>query len=369
MLIKKITEKTDPVILSLILMLVVFGLVMISSAGVIVSVTRFDDKYYFFKHQLFYGVLPGLFFMFVFSKIKYTFWKKISFLLFLLSLTFLILIFIPGFGVELLGASRWINLGPISFQPSELTKLAIVIYLASWLDSHNDKLFDFKEGLIPFALIMSIVTVLIIKQPDVGTLGAISVIALTMFFVAGAPIRYIFSLVFGGFLMLGVLIKLEPYRMNRFLAFVNPEIDPQGIGYQVRQSLIAFGSGGVLGVGIGESRQKYNYLPEPLGDSIYAIVGEELGLIGASFLLVLFIMFALRGLKIARNAPDKFSSLVATGIVAWILFQAMINIMAIIGLIPLTGITLPFISYGSTSMIFVMIGVGILLNISKYSKI
>ena len=363
------TKKADPIILGVMFILLIFGLVMISSAGVVVSKVKFGDEYHFFKHQLFFGIIPGLISLYIVQKMRYTFWKKIAFPLFIISIILLMLVFVPGVGIRLQGASRWINLGPISFQPTELMKLSIIIYFASWIESHRSRLRDFKEGFIPFAIILGTVALLIIAQPDVGTLGAIVVISLVMFFVAGVPLRYIASLVFSGIVLLLLLIKIEPYRMNRLLSFINPELDPQGIGYQINQALIAIGSGGIFGLGLGESRQKFNYLPEPIGDSIYAIIGEELGFIGAGILLLLFILFAMRGFKIAKNAPDMFASMVAIGVSSWVVFQALINIMAIIGMIPLTGITLPLVSYGSTSLVFVLVGIGILLNISKHSKL
>jgi cell division protein FtsW len=187
--------------------------------------------------------------------------------------------------------------------------------------------------------------------------------------VGGSKISHILAIGSGGIALLIAIIKTEAYRMDRFLVFLHPEIDPQGVGYQINQALLAIGSGGIFGVGLGHSLQKFNYLPEPAGDSIFAIIGEELGLIGIAALLALLTVLSLRGLKIAKNAPDTFSRLAATGIVSWIFFQAIINISAISGIIPLTGIPLPFISYGGTSIVFLMIGVGILLNISKHAKI
>ncbi len=362
-------KKPDKVILAVVFLLLLFGLMMISSAGVVISKYRFDDSYYFFKHQLFFGIIPGLILLFVIQKIHYKFWQKFSVFLFGIALILLVLVFFPNIGANLQGASRWIDLGPVSFQPTEMMKLALIIYLASWMQGKGEKLKSLHDGFLPFAVIFGLVAILIIMQPDVGTLGAISIIALSMLFVAGVPWKFIASFVASGLILLFILIQLAPYRMDRIIAFMNPEVDPHGIGYQINQAFIAIGSGGFWGLGVGQSRQKFNYLPEPIGDSIFAIVGEELGFFGAGVLIVLFILFAMRGLKIARNAPDKFASLVAVGISSWIIFQAFINIMAIVGLIPLTGITLPFVSYGSTSLIFIMIGVGILLNISKHSKV
>ncbi len=359
-------KKADKILLYTVIALLVFGLVMIASAGVIYSQTRFADAYYFFKHQFFFGVIPGLVILHVFSRFDYHFWRKISVPFFFVSVIFLILVFVPGVGSRIYGASRWIQLGPFSFQPSEMAKLAIIIYLAAWLESRGTrKIKDVFEGLLPFLGIMGLIGFLIMKQPDTGTLGIIVLTSLVIFFISGASIRHIFSLGALGSLALWILIKIEPYRFDRITTFMDPAADPQGIGYQINQALLAIGSGGFFGVGLGHSRQKFNYLPEPVGDSIFAIIGEELGMIGAAILVILFVVLALRGIKIAKNAPDTFGRLVAAGISVWIVLQAFINIGANIALIPLTGVPLPFVSYGGTSLIFLMAAVGILLNISK----
>lgn len=350
--------------------LIAFGLIMIASAGVIYSQTRFSDQYYFFKRQLFFGVAPGLFVLYFFSKFDYHRLKNVAAPIFLVSLVFLVLVFVPGIGTEVYGANRWVQLGPISFQPSEMTKLAMVLYLAAWLESRGrTKLRDFFEGFLPFLAILGIAGFLIIKQPDTGTLGIIALTSVAIYFASGARISYILGMLLSGIAGLAVLIKIAPYRMDRFLVFLNPDLDPQGIGYQINQALLAIGSGGILGMGLGYSRGKFNYLPEPVGDSIFAIIGEELGLVGAAILISLFIVLALRGFKIARNSKDEFGKLVAVGLTSWIIFQAFINMAAITGIIPLTGIPLPFISYGGTSLVFLLAGVGILLNISKQSDI
>ena len=363
-------KSADKILLSTVFILLAFGLIMISSAGVVYSQTRFGDGYYFFRHQLLFGVLPGLVAMYAFQKIDYHYWKKISVPFFFISVVFLILVFVPGVGSKVYGASRWIQLGPFSFQPSEMAKLSIIIYLAAWLEGRGlKKITDMHEGLLPFLGIMSLLGFLIMKQPDTGTLGVIIFSSFAIFFVAGARIKHIAALGFLGAMSLWILIKIEPYRFNRILTFLNPAADPQGIGYQISQALLAVGSGGILGLGLGHSRQKFNYLPEPVGDSIFAIISEELGLIGATLLVILFIAFAMRGLRIAKNAPDLFGKLLAVGIVTWVIFQAFINISANIALVPLTGIPLPFISYGGTSIIFLMAAVGILLNISKQTDL
>lgn len=349
--------------------LLIFGLIMLASAGVVLSETRFGDAYYLFKRQLLFGVIPGLALFFIFQKVNYRFWKKVSVLLFFVTIILLFLVLMPGIGSSYKGASSWIDLGPISFQPTEMAKFTMIIYLAAWLESRGRKIKSFKEGLLPFLAILCAVSALIISQPDLGTLGAIVIISVMMLFASGAPIKHLAGLFAGGVSIILLLIKLEPYRMDRLKVFLGTGIDPQGIGYQINQALMAVGSGGLFGLGLGYSRQKFNYLPEPVGDSIFAIIAEELGFIGAGLLLLLFIAFALRGFRIARFAPDQFSRMVAIGISSWIIFQALINIMAIIKLIPLTGITLPLISYGSSSLVFTLLGIAVLLNISKHTDL
>lgn len=362
------SQKPDKILLFTIFALLVFGLVMISSAGIAYSQSRFGDSYFFFKRQLL-GVSIGLIALYFVQRMNYKFWKKISFPFFALSIVFLILVFIPGVGSKIYGASRWIQIGPFSFQPSEMLKIGLIIYLAAWLESRGSRIRDLFEGVVPFLTVVGLIGFLLIKQPDMGTLGAIILIAVSMYFVSGSKISHMVFMGSAGMLALYAMARAEAYRMNRLLVFLHPEIDPRGIGYQINQALLAIGSGGIFGVGLGHSLQKFNYLPEPVGDSIFAIIGEELGFLGAFILIALFAILALRGLKIAKNAPDVFSRLVAVGIVSWIFFQASINIAAISGLIPLTGIPLPFISYGGTSIVFLMIGVGILLNISKQTKL
>ncbi len=368
---RKIKNNNDidkPLLIS-VLLLILFGLIMISSAGIIYSQTRFGDAYYFFKHQFLFGAIPGLLIMYFVQKIDYHYWKKIAFPLFLLAIIFLLLVFVPGIGMKVYGANRWINLGPISFQPSEMAKFALIIYLATWLESKGEKVIkDVYEGLIPFLGIVGLAGFLILKQPDMGTLGVLIFISMSMYFVSGARIAHLFTIGSFGMVAVFLLVKLEPYRFNRILAFLDRTNDPQGIGYQINQALLAVGSGGIFGLGLGHSRQKFNYLPEPVGDSIFAIIGEELGLIGAVLLIMLFMTLAFRGFRIAKKAPDEFGRLVAVGFVSWIVLQAFINISANIALVPLTGIPLPFVSYGGTSLIFLLFAVGVLMSISKQAK-
>lgn len=359
----------DRPLLIVILVLLGIGLLMIASAGVLYGRTRFGDAYYFFKQQLL-GLSVGLIFLYIFSRINYQVWKRFVVPIFFVALGLLVLVFVPGFGTTVYGAARWVQIGPISFQPSEVMKLAIILYLAAWLSNKGKaKTADFLEGFVPFIGILSVVGFLIIKQPDTGTLGLIFLISLSVFFASGANVSHMMYLFLAGLTSLFILIKMAPYRMQRFLVFMNPEHDPQGFGYQMTQALLAIGSGGFFGAGLGQSRQKFNYLPEPVTDSIFAILGEELGFLGTTIIVLLFLFVAWRGLQIAKFAPDEFGKLVAVGIVSWIVFQAFINMSAISGLIPLTGIPLPFISYGGTSLAVILAAVGILLNISKHSTL
>lgn len=362
-------QSVDKVLLGVVFSLMAFGLIMISSAGIIYSQTRFGDDYWFFKHQLLYGVLPGLIVLYFFQKIDYHLWKKLAVPFFFASIICLVLVFVPGIGSRVYGASRWLQLGPFSFQPSEMVKLSIILYLAAWLEGRGmQRIKDLQEGFMPFIGIIGLISFLIIKQPDTGTLGVIVLSSLSIFFVSGARLSHLLGVAGLGFSALAILVKIEPYRFNRILAFRNPDLDPQGIGYQIKQALIAVGTGGFFGAGIGHSKQKFNYLPEPVGDSIFAIIGEEVGFVGSVIVVLLFVAFAMRGLKIAKNAPDDFGKFVATGIVSWVVFQAFINISANIALIPLTGIPLPFISYGGTSLLFLMAAMGVLMNISRQAK-
>ncbi|MBD3300334.1 MAG: putative lipid II flippase FtsW [Candidatus Moranbacteria bacterium] len=343
--------------------LVIFGLVMIFSAGIALSLNNYDRPYYFFYHQLLYGVIPGLILWVLAQNINYKFWKKNSFWMFIFVIILLVLVLFVGERYK--GSTRWLNVGPVNIQPTEIAKLVVVLYLGAWMSKRKDKIKSFSQGFIPFCFILLILSLLIIVQPDVGTLGLIVAISVLMFFMAKGRISHLLLLFIVGILLFYVLIQIEPYRMARLQAFRDPGVDPTGIGWQVQQAKIAIGSGGLWGNGLGHGRQKFLYLPEPIGDSIFAIICEELGMIGGVFLIGLFYVIAWRGLRISKQAPDEFSKLVAGGITVWFVLQAFMNIAAITSLIPLTGIPLPFVSYGSSALIISLVGAGILLNISK----
>jgi cell division protein FtsW len=264
-------------------------------------------------------------------------------------------------------AERWLRIGGNTFQPSELVKITIIVYLAAWIERKKDILHDFYNGLLPGLLVVGLIAVLILSQPDFGTMFMILAISALMLFMGGVPLKYMAS----GLVLLSIVLYLfihfEPYRAQRLVAFLNPEIDPRGISYQVNQSILAIGAGGPLGYGYGMSRQKYNYLPASYTDSIFAVTSEELGLWGGSLILLVFCYFCLIGLKISKNAPDVFGEMLAVGVTSWITIQALVNIGALTGVLPLTGIPLPFFSYGSTALIANLAAIGILLNISKQS--
>lgn len=352
-----------------VLALVVIGLVTIASAGVFYGETRFGDDYFFLKRQ-FLGVGIGLIALFAFQQLDYHVWRRLAFPLFVATVLALIAVLIPGVGDRVYGASRWLSIGPFSFQPSEMAKFSFVLYLAAWFSRKERKLVgDFLEDLVPFLVVLGVVGFLIMKQPDTGTFGLIFLMAVSVYFIAGAKISHLFGLFVSGLAMLALLIKLAPYRLQRFMVFMNPDFDPKGAGYQINQALIAIGSGGLFGLGLGLSRQKFNYLPEPVTDSIFAIFSEEWGFFVSVLLIGLFVFIAWQGLRIARLAPDDFGRYAAAGIVSWVIFQAFINIAAATALIPLTGIPLPFVSYGGTSIVFLMAAMGILIRIGKDSTL
>jgi len=362
-------HQPDYILIFIVFILVAFGLTILSSASVVLSQNIFGQNYYFLKHQLIYGLSLGLLFFFVCQKIHYKHWRKFAFPLILLSLFFLGLVFIPEIGYSYGKAKRWITLGSFSIQPFEFIKITYILYLSALLCKRGEVNKVLKESLIPLLIITSVIGLMVLFQPNMSALIIIAVIAFTLYFLAGAKISYLVGTAALVLVGLFALIKAVPYRMDRLTIFLHPELDPQGIGYQINQALLAIGSGGLFGLGLGaHGVQKWGYLPEPIGDSIFAITAEELGLIGAGILVILFVLLACRGLKIAKNAPNKFGCLVAGGITCWLFFQAFINITAISGLSPLTGMPLPFISYGGTALVVALAGAGILVNISKYTK-
>ncbi len=346
-----------------------FGLVMLSSASSVISYQKFGSSFYYISHQILFGVLPGLVLFFLASRIDYHIWKRAAFLLILASIVLLVLVFIPGLGFSYGGATRWVHLGPILFQPSEAVKLTFLLYLAAWFSSKGEKhIKDFSYGFMPFMALLGSIAMLIILEPDIGTMSVIVAIAFSMYLVAGANLGHVLLFASGAGALFFILINTASYRLQRFTTFLHPELDPQGIGYHINQALLAVGSGGLLGRGFGHSRQKFAYLPEVTGDSVFAIIAEELGFILSAAVVLLFTLFALRGFRIAAEAPDDFGRYACVGIMSWVIFQSFINIAAMLSLLPLTGIPLPLVSYGGSSLLVLMTAMGIVVNISRQSK-
>lgn len=359
-------HKPDYLLSIVIFILVVLGLVMVSSASVVQSYENTGDAYHYFQHQLIYGVILGLAAMFVFTRIPYEKYKKLGALM--LGAIFVLLVLVLVLGREFGGSRSWIFIGDFSFQPTELIKLLFVLYLAVWFEKRQRKVQSFREGLLPFVILLAAMAMFIALQPDLGTMGIILLTAVVVFYEAGGKISHILALLAASIAALFVMLQMFPHAANRFISFLHPELDPQGIGYQINQAVLALGSGGIFGLGLGNSRQKFNYLPEASGDSIFAIIGEELGFIFVLLLIALFVIVAIRGFKIARETEDYHGKLIAVGITAWIVFQSFFNIAGITNLIPFSGVPLPLISYGGSAMLVTLVAVGILLNISRYTR-
>lgn len=360
---------TDFVLFLTVLTLLSTGLVMVFSASAYFAGDPegpFKDPFHFFKRQLFGAVLGigAMFFM-----MNYDYWrlKRWVGLMLVTSFVLLVLVLIPGVGIELLGARRWINLGFFSFQPSELVKICIITFTAYGLSGKREQVQNFTTGILPFLLVAGAAALLILAQPDLGTAATLLGTVFIMFFAAGARGGHLAGLAAVGGAGIVAAIFLEPYRMRRFMAFLDPEADPTGAGWNILNALMSLASGGLLGTGLGQGRHsKFLFLPERHTDFIFAAIGEELGFIGGCLIILLFILLVWRGFRIAITCPDAFGSLLAAGLVSGIALQAFVNIGVVTGTLPVTGITLPFVSFGSTSLIFSLAGVGILLNISKY---
>jgi cell division protein FtsW len=313
---------------------------------------------------LFLGSLAMLFTMRLDPKL----WKKHAFYFLLFSIILNILVLIPHIGFDHGGARRWIVIAGVSFQTSEVLKLAFVIYFAAWCAGMKDKMGTLKKGFIPLLALFAVIGALLLKQPDTDTYLMIVFAGLAMYITAGGKWRYVFMLIVAGILGISMLYFTRPYVRARIDTYIHPQANAQGSSYQVQQSLIAIGSGGMTGRGYGQSVQKFNFLPEPIGDSIFAVEAEEFGFVGASALIFLFVIFSLRGLKIASRVTDAFGRLTVVGIVIMITAQAFVNIGAMLGVLPLSGITLPFVSHGGTSLFITLVEAGIVLSISKQQK-
>jgi len=364
-------HRADYSISVIVFILIAIGLIMIYSTGWIAILKQtggsVEKNSFFFNQLISFGL--GIGGWIIAARVRYTFWQKYASIFFYTSAVLMFLVLVPGIGVNINGASRWVHFGPINFQPVEFFKLGIILFFAAWIEKNRDKLNKPLEGLLPMMLILfGALFVVVLLQKDMGSAIVIATAVLGMYFISGVNLR-IFAVAIGSLVGgAAVLVATSRYRLARYITFLNRGDDSTGAGYHINQALIALGSGGLWGRGLGKSLQAYGYLPESTNDSIFAIIGEEFGFIGCMVIVGLYSALLWRGYKIISRAPDEYAKLVATGIIIWIVFQAFFNISAMGGMIPLTGIPLPFISYGGTSLLALLIAVGILQNISKYTK-
>lgn len=361
-------KSPDFAILFTVLVLLCFGMIMVFSSSSVWALYYQKDSFYFLKRQIFsafLGFLAMTFFM------NYDYWriKKHEKLIIFVMFVLLILVLIPGIGKKVNEARRWIGVGALSVQPSELAKMGMVVYLSCGLERKGSKITNFVHGVLPFLIFLSMVCGLIVIEPHLSATVLIGITTFIMLFVAGARMAHMLTLGAAGFIAVAVLTFTKGYRLARYLSFIDPWKSPQKEGYHIIQSLYALGSGGLIGVGLGQSRQKFFYLPEPQTDFIFSIIGEELGFLGAAFVIVLFMFFIWRGYRTAMSAPDLFGKFMATGITTLIALQFLINIAVVTASVPVTGMPLPFISYGGSSLTITMAQVGILLNISRYTEV
>ncbi len=346
-------------------MLTIIGLIAVYSASFVIGLADFNDPQHYILRQVPWAIL-GTILLVIGIKTPYPLYRKYAVPLMLGTLFTLGAVLVIG--VETNGARRWLGVGEYTIQPAEFAKLTVTIYLAAWLVSKGDNLRSFESGLVPFIIIIGAVGGLIMVQPSLGTTMIILAITVTMFYVAGASFIQMTALGVSGMLAIGILATFEGYRMERLTTFLNAEVDPQGNGFQTLQALVALGNGGIQGLGLGASRGKFFYIPESHTDGVFAIIGEELGIIAAVAVLLLFMTLMVRGYQIARRCPDDFGTLVAVGITTWITVQALLNIGGIISILPLTGVPLPFLSYGGNALAAEMLAMGVLINISRYSR-
>ncbi len=363
---RRIIHKPDYLIIFCSLALVVFGLIMLASASSNLAKNQFNDGFYYLKHQMIYGLGLGILGFLLGAKIPYQFYRKIAIPLLFLAIIGLFLIFTP-LGFKAGGAERWLKIGALTLQPSELLKIPFIIYLAAWLGNNADRQKSFWRGFVPFLVILGAVIFLLLKQPATSTSAILTLVALIVYFVSGARITYIISAVMAGAIILGLLIYFTPYRWARISSFLKPDANLQTTGYHVNQAKIAIGSGGFFGVGYGQSTTKIKYLPEPIGDSIFAVIAEELGFVGAIGLIGVLFLLVMRIMFLAIKCRDRFGQLLLVGFGSLIMIQCFVNIGAISGILPLTGTPLPFISYGGTALAVYMTIAGIIVNVSKYA--
>lgn len=364
------SHRADYVFLASIALLVVFGLVMLTSASAAIGRDSFHDSYFFVKRQIVFGVLPGLAAFLLFANIPYHTLRRMAFPLFLFANTLLLLVFVPQIGSSYgTNARSWLTAFGVSFQPAEFAKMGLVLFLAWYLSALGERMKDLTRGFLQAASIAGIPLLLIVLQPDVGTASIVFAIIYGMFFLARARVSHLFAIALVALVALSVMIVATPYRSARFTTFLHPELDQAGQGYQINQAFLAIGSGGMFGRGYGQSVQKFQYLPEVHGDSIFAVIAEEMGFVVAGGFVMLVLFLALRGFMIAKYAPDEFGRLLVGGTMMWFLTQSFLNLGAMTGILPLTGVPLPFVSHGGSSLAVAMGAVGMIANVSKHTDI
>lgn len=348
--------------------LLAVGVVMVYSSSAVIAQETFGDGLFYVKRQLLFAGI-GLFLMFVVMKVDYWRWQRWSQLLLIICFVLLLLVLIPGVGLQRGGARSWLGIGAFSIQPSEFMKLAMILFISRLLSDYGERIIHFRKGVLPLLLLSGSAFALIMMQPDLGTGTVMMGTVLVLIYIAGARLAHLFGLALLGIVGFVALVLAAPYRIARILAFLDPWQDPLGSGYHLIQSLYAIGPGGFTGLGLGMSRQKFSYLPEPYNDFIFSILAEELGFIGVATVLGLFMIVLWRGISIAFAAPDRFGSFLAAGIVGLIAIQVVINLGVVSGMFPVTGITLPLISYGGSSLTLILLSLGVLLNISRFSRL
>lgn len=347
--------------------LLAIGIVMVYSAGAVLAFREYGDSFYFVKRQLLFAGL-GLIAMFITMNVDYHVWKRYAKIGLVACFVLLIIVLIPGIGVVRGGARSWLGIGSFGIQPSEFMKLGMIVFLSYMLSESKHSITNFTKGLLPALGVMGLAFGIIMLQPDLGSGTVMMGASLLVIFVAGVRMKHLVGLGMIGVAGLVGLILAAPYRMKRITGFLDPWQDPLGTGYQIIQSLYAIGPGGLTGLGLGASRQKYSYVPEPQTDFIFSILAEELGFIGCVTVILLFLVVVWRGMRAAITAPDTFGSLLAAGIVGIVAVQVIINVGVVIGMMPVTGITLPLISYGGSSLTLMLTALGVLLNISRYAR-
>lgn len=366
-------SRPDFKLLVILLALVIVGIIALTSASVVISQQKFENSAYYLFHQLIAGIIPGIILGFVAYKINLEIIKKLSLAIFSGSIILMALVFLPKIGIGAWGATRWLDFGLFSIQPSEFLKLAFILYLSTLLSKRLEKANsgakpNWKLILLPFLAVVGLIGGLLLLQSDLSTLGIICIVALGIYFSAGTPIWHTLLLIAMGGASAFAFIIFEPYRFKRLMVFLNPEQDPMGIGFQIKQATIAVGSGGIFGLGLGALNQKLGFIPQSMSDAVFTVFAKETGFIGCLFLILILLAFAWLAFRLSKMCPDRFSQLFVVGYTCWICSQAFLNIGAMIGLLPLIGIPLPFLSYGGSHVLVELIGAGILLNISKFRE-